>query len=115
MLNSHEKFYTQNGKRQLLITDDEFINREILGNILEDDYSLLFAENGAEALEKNDLDAAFTLAHTLKGVYGNLALTPLFEIVNEMTELLRARTQTDYSAMTSALIEKKNALKALCE
>ncbi len=51
MLNSHEKFYTQNGKRQLLITDDEFINREILGNILEDDYSLLFAENGAEALE----------------------------------------------------------------
>lgn len=68
-----------------------------------------------DALEKNDLDAAFTLAHTLKGVYGNLALTPLFEIVNEMTELLRARTQTDYSAMTSALIEKKNALKALCE
>ena len=68
-----------------------------------------------DALEKNDLDAAFTLAHTLKGVYGNLALTPLFEIVNEITELLRARTQTDYSAMTSALIEKKNALKALCE
>ncbi|MBO4501797.1 MAG: Hpt domain-containing protein [Clostridia bacterium] len=68
-----------------------------------------------DALEKGDLDTAFTLAHTLKGVYGNLALTPLFTIVNEMTELLRARTQADYSAMTCELITKKNAIKALCE
>ena len=38
-------------KRTLLIVEDEFINREILKNILEDDYELLTAEDGKDALE----------------------------------------------------------------
>ena len=50
MLKSHEKFYTANGKRTILVADDEEINREILGMILEDDYEVLFAEDGVEAL-----------------------------------------------------------------
>ena len=37
--------------RHVLIVDDQEINRDILGVILEDDYELLYAENGAEALE----------------------------------------------------------------
>lgn len=32
----------------------------------------------AGALEKKDLDAAFDAAHALKGVLGNLSLTPLY-------------------------------------
>ena len=51
MLKSHEKFHSENGKRLLLIADDEFINREILREILQNDYELLFAENGEETLE----------------------------------------------------------------
>ena len=51
MLKSHEKFHSENGKRLLLIADDEFINREILREILQDEYELLFAENGEETLE----------------------------------------------------------------
>ena len=52
MLKSHEKFYSENGKRLLLIADDEFVNREILRNVLQDDYELIFAENGKEVLEQ---------------------------------------------------------------
>ena len=51
MLKSHEKFHSANGKRQVLIADDELINREILGEILKNDYDLLFAADGQETLD----------------------------------------------------------------
>ena len=40
-----------NGKRVILIAEDETVNREILGLILQKDYELLFAQDGAEALQ----------------------------------------------------------------
>ncbi|MBQ9708680.1 MAG: response regulator, partial [Firmicutes bacterium] len=52
MLKSHEKFYSASGKRQVLIADDEWINREMLGSVLEDVYELIYAENGEETLQK---------------------------------------------------------------
>ena len=51
MLKSHENFHSANGKRQILVAEDEFINREILGEILKNDYEVLFAEDGEKALE----------------------------------------------------------------
>ena len=47
-------------KRQVLIVEDEPINQALLGNILHDDYDLLYAGDGVEALEivkenKNEL------------------------------------------------------------
>lgn len=41
----------ENVKRFVLIVEDELINREILGNMLNDDYHVLYAVNGIEALE----------------------------------------------------------------
>lgn len=41
----------EDGKRQILIADDEFVNRELLGNILSDEYVVLMAEDGEEAYE----------------------------------------------------------------
>ena len=41
----------ENGKRQLLVADDEFINREILENVLNDEYDVLKAEDGEMAYE----------------------------------------------------------------
>ncbi len=38
-------------ERKVLIVDDEEINREILGNIIESEYKVVFAKNGKEALE----------------------------------------------------------------
>ena len=43
--------YARDRKRQVLIVEDEFVNRELLNAYLENDYELLFAETGAEALE----------------------------------------------------------------
>lgn len=58
------------------------------------------------AILANDLDEAFRQAHSLKGVLGNLSLTPLFELMVEITELLRVKTQMDYLP----LLEKYESL-----
>ena len=39
-------------KRLVLVVEDQEINRDVLGAILEDDYEVLYAENGVEALEQ---------------------------------------------------------------
>ncbi len=41
-----------NLKRHVLIVEDEPINQMILANMLEDDYEILYASNGVEALEQ---------------------------------------------------------------
>ena len=51
MLKTHDKFHSANGKRLILIVDDEAINRELLNLLLSDEYETLFAENGEQAIE----------------------------------------------------------------
>ncbi len=46
-----------------------------------------------------DLTGAFEAAHTLKGVAGNLGLTPLYEAVCAIVEPLRSRAGADYRSM----------------
>lgn len=65
------------------------------------------------ALAAGDLDAAFEASHALKGILGNLSLTPLFAPASEMCELLRARTQMDYGPLLEQLMEQKAKLDAL--
>lgn len=43
--------YNEDRKRLVLIVEDEYVNRELLKAYLENDYELLFAETGGEALE----------------------------------------------------------------
>lgn len=50
-----------------------------------------------QSIKDKDLDKAFSLAHALKGIVANLAITPLEEPIAEMTELLRDRKDIDYS------------------
>ncbi|MBO7677797.1 MAG: response regulator, partial [Erysipelotrichaceae bacterium] len=52
MVTNPEKFHSLNSKRKILIVDDEFINRELLGNVLKQDYEVIYAENGVEALDR---------------------------------------------------------------
>ena len=49
-MNEHN-FIFENEKRLILIADDEYINREILGNILVDEYDIIYAEDGIEAYD----------------------------------------------------------------
>ena len=51
MLETHEKLHSDNGKRQVLIVDDELVNRELLKLILDDEYETLTAPDGNTALE----------------------------------------------------------------
>ena len=57
-----------------------------------------FEELGT-VLAQNDLDRAFEICHALKGVIGNLALSPLFESLSRLTEVLRARESADYPSL----------------
>ena len=63
-----------------------------------------------ETIAAGNLDKAFDAAHALKGVLANLALTPILDPVREITELLRARTRTDYAPLLAAIDEQKARL-----
>ena len=60
----------------------------------------------AAQIADKDYVAAFETAHALKGMYSNLALTPLTEPVEKMTELLRSGTDTDYSVLLAQAEER---------
>ena len=63
-----------------------------------------------EACEAENLDNAFDAAHSLKGMMANLALTPICRPIEQITELLRSRTATDYSGLLEEIISQRNKL-----
>ena len=68
-----------------------------------------------DAIEAGDLETGFEAAHALKGVLGNLSLTPLYESVAEITELLRSRTEMDYTPMLETITQQQEKLEKICE
>ena len=83
MLKSHEKFYSTNGKRRILIADDEMINREMLNEMLKDDYEIIFACDGVETLE-----AVRQNKHTLSLVLLDILMPKMsgLEVLKELKE-----------------------------
>ena len=69
----------------------------------------------SESIQNNDLDGAFEAAHALKGVLGNLSLTNMYDKVVDITELLRARTEMDYSEKVAEIMNARDELAKLCE
>ena len=67
----------------------------------------------ADAVAAGDKTAAFEAAHSLKGVMGNLALTPVYAPVSEMTELLRASADADYQGYLDKILAARDRLLAL--
>ena len=49
MPKNHVKFHSSDGKRHVLVVEDELINQELLRMTLQNDYDLTFAATGAEA------------------------------------------------------------------
>ena len=82
-------------------------------NMLSQDDSMQKLE---AALLKGDLPGAFDAAHTLKGMAGNLGLTPFFEAVCRIVEPLRTSEQReDYPALFGAIqfeLKKAEQLRA---
>ena len=82
---------------------------KLIGKVVEDkNFQAL-----EDAVAAKDLDKAFEAAHSLKGVLGNLALTPIYEPVHEITELLRKRTDIDYVPYLEKIKAKKDELNGL--
>ena len=66
-----------------------------------------------EAVEQNDAKACFEAAHALKGMLGNLALTPLAEPASELCELYRGGTEADGSVLWNEIREQREKLLSL--
>ncbi|MBR3034406.1 MAG: EAL domain-containing protein [Firmicutes bacterium] len=108
MLKSHEKYFSStDGKRQILVVDDEQINREILGFMLQDEYDVLYAADGEEALEM-----IRSHVHTLSLVLLDLMMPKLdgfhlMDILRSDDELKRI----PYIVLTSEKSAEVNSLK----
>ena len=63
------------------------------------------------AMEDKQFEAAFSHAHTLKGVAANLGLGNLANSASDLTEKLRAKEYTDYEGMVEAI--KKDYAEAM--
>jgi HPt (histidine-containing phosphotransfer) domain-containing protein len=61
-------------------------------------------------LENKNYDEAFKIAHSLKGVLGNLSLTPLYDLTVEITENLRNVAEIDYFELINKLLNKREEL-----
>lgn len=69
-----------------------------------------------DALDAGNLQDAFEAAHALKGALGNLALTPIYDPVAEITELLRNADQpVDTGDLLPQIMNAYTRLKTLAE
>lgn len=55
-------------------------------------------------MEQGDYENALANAHTLKGIMGNLSVTPLYTEYTEIVNLLRAGKNDEAKARTEALL-----------
>ena len=72
-----------------------------------------YFETLGKALEDGNYEEGFEAAHALKGVIGNLALSPIYTPLAEMTEMLRAKKEADYVAMYKPIKEMRDKLLAI--
>jgi HPt (histidine-containing phosphotransfer) domain-containing protein len=66
------------------------------------------------AMDAGDARGAFAAAHSLKGTTGNVALTPIYEPVCALTELLRgkdASTESGKALLEQIMTEREKALR----
>lgn len=63
-----------------------------------------------EFLESGDLETAKANAHNLKGVTGNLSLTPLYEGYSEIMTLLRAEENDQAKQKLAELLPVQGAI-----
>ncbi|MBQ9438632.1 MAG: Hpt domain-containing protein [Lachnospiraceae bacterium] len=67
------------------------------------------------ALDKENYTEAFDAAHTLKGVSGNLGMTPLYEVTCSMVETLRSGENEDLEGKYAAIMAQKEAIDKILE
>ena len=93
---------------QRLMDNEEFYLKMVNVFLEEKNFN-----NLEEALKAGDLTQAFEAAHALKGVSANLSLTPFYNVIYELTELLRNGTQMDYSEYLDKIAQERQKLEDL--
>ena len=93
--------------------DDEEFYIELVKSVIPDKR---FDELKAAIAEKN-YDKAFEVAHALKGMYGNISITPIYEPVSELTERLRGKSEIgdDEAALLDKVMSALDAVRKLAE
>ena len=86
---------------KLIMMNDAFIER-MLGKFFANNTYKDIIDN----YEKKDFKAVFAAAHSFKGVVGNLALTPLFNLASTITEATRNQEAANIEKEISELKEK---------
>ncbi len=66
-------------------------------------------------IEKEDYETAVTNAHTLKGVTGNLSLTPLYKAYTDITNLLREQKYAEAKELLEKTLPVQNDIMACIE
>ena len=89
--------------------DDKELYMTCLQTVIVDDN---FAKLGT-ALDEQNVPQAFDYAHTLKGVFANLGLTPMFAIVETIVEPLRAGSGSDLQVPYEDLLASNEKLKSI--
>ena len=92
------------GLERCLNNEDFYL--QLVPSVLEESYYKAVDE----AVAEKDLDKAFDASHALKGILANLAITPIYQPVEEMTEKLRAREDIDYSPYVAKMWEQREKL-----
>ena len=99
-----EYINTKEGLERCLNNEDFYLR--LVNKALNDDSYFKLKEE----LANKNLDEAFKIAHSLKGVIGNLSLTPMYEIIYELTEYLRKKEDIDYSNYLERLFRIREEL-----
>lgn len=85
---------------QTRFAGDEELYAKCFELLLSDTNFQTLGDNIAEA----DYHAAFKSAHALKGVIGNMGLTPLYNMVSDFVEDLRSEAAGDADAVSAAYL-----------
>ena len=71
-----------------------------------------FEELG-QTLKQKSYEEAFDHAHTLKGVAGNLGLTPLFQAISEVVEQLRREEYEAVEEQYKIVLKEKTVVQSM--
>lgn len=93
---------------------DRFLNDvELFDKCLDSVLADEAFENLGKALNEGQVRPAFEYAHTLKGVIGNMGLTPLYEIIVQIVEPLRVGSSDGMIDKYKELMTELDKIKAL--
>lgn len=63
-----------------------------------------------KAIADKNLEEAFESAHALKGIIGNLAIAPIYNPLNRLTEMLRAKMNANYAPIYKPIKDTRDKI-----